>query len=261
VLVRPLGEEPKRLVVDIETFPMLFYAWQPYEARALRVIKDTSMASFSARWIGGKTITRCLADYEGYEPNSRDDRALCADLWPLLNEAHIVIAHNGVKFDRKKINYRFMVHKMGPPSPYKLVDTLREVKRVAGFDSNRLNELARQLEIGEKLRTGGADLWFDCLEGKPAAWRRMKRYNTRDVVLLEELYGELLPWMSSHPNWGAYMSGAAVCPKCGSAKLTPMETTIALTRSYRQYQCQSCGGWCRSSETVGDRATLLNIAA
>lgn len=250
-------EGPRRLVVDIETFPALGYAWDVHEARFLRTVENTSIAAFCAKWIGGKSITRCLADYEGYRgEGDRDDRALLTELWPLLNDAHIVIAHNGIRFDRKKINYRFMVNGFGPPSPYKLVDTYRESASVSGFDSHRLNELCRLLGIGEKLRTGGADLWFDCLAGRPAAWKRMRRYNTRDVDLTEELYLLLLPWMLNHPNVGAY-TGISSCPKCGSTKLVPDRVSVASTRKYQRFQCVECGSWSRSSEKLPGRTAVV----
>jgi hypothetical protein len=247
------------LCIDIETFPMLFYAWQPWEARALKVVENTSMASWSAKWLHGPQITRCLADYKGYKPGSRDDKKLCAELWPLLDEADIVVAHNADRFDVKKINYRFMIHNLGIPSPYKTVDTLKEVKRISGHDENRLNELCRQHGIGQKLRTGGAELWFDCLGGKPAAWARMKRYNARDVFpLLEKWYLFLRPWITTHPNLGTY-SGVASCPKCGSVKVQSRGVQRTATRAYQRMQCQACGGWSRGTESIEGRASLVNV--
>lgn len=255
--MRAKRDGPKILFLDIETFPMLFYAWESYEARALRVVENTSVASWSAKWMGGPQITKAICDYKGYKPHSRDDKKLLEDLWKLLDEADIVVAHNGIRFDVKKLNYRFLVHRLGVPSPYRVVDTLREVKRVAAFDSHRLNELARQLEIGEKMRTGGADLWFDCLEGKPAAWAKMKRYNAKDVYpLLEKLYEDLLPWMVNHPNHGMW-TGISSCPRCGSTKLQSRGKARATTRTYQRFQCQGCGGWARSSEMVDGRAVVV----
>lgn len=98
---------------------MLFYAWQPWEATALRVVEPTTICCFSAKWLGGKQITKAISDYKGYKPGKRDDKDLLKDLWKLLDEAEIVVAHNGDKFDVKKINYRFMVNGITPPSPYK----------------------------------------------------------------------------------------------------------------------------------------------
>ena len=247
------------LSIDIETLPMLFYAWQPWEARALKVLEDTSVCAWSAKWLGGRQITKCLADYKGYKAHSRDDRKLLAELWPLLDEADIVVAHNGKRFDVKKLNYRFMVLGLGVPSPYQVVDTLLEIKKVASFDSHRLNDLSQSLEIGQKVRTGGADLWFDCIEGKPAAWKRMKVYNARDVALLERLYLKIRPWMQGHPNMGLF-SGLSCCPKCGSVKLQARGWARSSTRSYQRFHCQACGGWAKGTESFRDkRASLTNI--
>lgn len=240
-------DRPRILFLDIETFPALFYAWQTWEASALRIKEDTSIASFSAKWLGGKHITKALPDYKGYRAGSRNDKWLLQDLWKLLDEADIVSAHNLDRFDAKKVNYRFMVHKLGPPSPYQHVDTLKEVKKVASHDSNKLNELCRVHKIGQKVRTGGADLWFDCLEGDAAAWARMRRYNAHDVRLLEGWYKLLLPWIRRHPNVGTY-TDKPVCPKCGSKDLERRGTAYNATTSYQRFQCRDCGGWLRGTK-------------
>lgn len=245
-----MNPAPKGILsLDIETFPMLFYAWQPWEANALRIIEDTSICCWSAKWLGGKQFTRSLADYKGYKPGGRNDKKLLEDLWTLLDEAEIVVAHNGDRFDVKKINYRFMVHGMKPPSPYKTVDTLKEYRKLAAFDSNKLNDLSRVRGIGAKIRTGGADLWFDCLAGDLAAWKHMKQYNAHDVVLLEEHYLKLLPWMRNHPNVAAGF-GPNVCPKCQSTRLQRRGFGKSRTTTYQRYQCLACGGWCRDHQNL-----------
>lgn len=252
------AEGPRTLLVDTETFPMLFFAWQPWEATALRVVENTSFACWSAKWLGGKQITRCLADYAGYKPNSRNDKKLLAELWKLLDEADIVVAHNAKKFDVKKINYRFIVHGLGIPSPYQIIDTLTEVRKVASFDSHRLNELSRLTTKRQKLRTGGADLWFDCLEGDEKAWRHMKRYCANDVApLLEDWYLTLRPWIKSHPNVGMWSAGE-VCPKCGSDRVQARGTARNNTTAYRRMHCQSCGGWSRSAKSIPKRKPLVS---
>jgi predicted RNA-binding Zn-ribbon protein involved in translation (DUF1610 family) len=250
---------PKFLLIDVETFPMLYYAWRPYDTGSLKTVEDTSMASFTAKWYGERGfITRSLADYKGYKAGSRDDKALLAELWTLLDEADWVAAHNGDRFDVKIINYRFMVHGMPPPSPYEQIDTLKEVKKVARHDSNRLNELCRVHGIGQKVRTGGKDLWFDCLGGDVKAWARMKRYNEHDVRLLEGLYNMLMPWMKKHPNRSNH-TGIASCPKCGSTKIQKRGKARSRTRTYDRLQCQGCGAWARSVASDKEGASVVNL--
>ncbi len=252
------SDGPKILLIDVETFPLLMYCWQPWEASALRIVQDTSICSWSAKWLGGKHTTKALCDYPGYKAGSRDDKRLMSDLWELLDQADMVGAHNLDRFDDKKINYRFMVHGFGPPSPYQHIDTLKEARKVAGHDSNKLNELCRVHNIGQKVRTGGHDLWFDCLGGDMKAWARMKKYNAHDVRLLEPVYLMLRPWMKNHPNIGAY-TNTACCPKCGSSKITRQGKRRTATRVYDRYKCEGCGGWMQAIEANGDeRASLKN---
>ena len=246
----------RTLLLDIETFPMLFYAWEPYEARALRVVQNTTIASYSAKWLGGKQETRAICDYKGYKPGKRDDKALLMDLWKLLNEAEIVVAHNGARFDKKKVNARFIVHGLGVPAPYQVIDTLTEVRKVADYDSHRLNELCREWGIGQKVRTGGSDLWFDCLEGDMKAWRKMKRYNAKDVApLLEGAYLKLRPWMKNHPN---VSQGAMECPKCGSRRVQARGFSVAKTTKYRRFCCVDCGGWSRDTKNLRKDKPLVS---
>jgi len=134
-------------------------------------------------------------------------------------KADIVIAHNGIAFDTRKIQARMLFHGLNPPSPYREVDTLKIARKHFSFTSNRLDDLCQTLGIGRKLATGGFDTWLGCMRGDPKAWAKMTRYNKRDVKLLVALYKKLLPWTTVHPNL-ATISGAAgeMCPKCGSNK-------------------------------------------
>jgi DNA polymerase III epsilon subunit-like protein len=200
-----------------------------------------------------------LPDFKGYKVGARNDKKLMEWLWPILDEADVVVAHNGDKFDVKKINYRFMIHGMNPPSPYKTVDTLKAVKGVSSWDSHRLNELCRQLGLGQKHRTGGADLWFDCLAGSDIAWRKMKRYNAKDVKLLEELYLLVRPWIKNHPNHGTY-TGIASCPKCGSVQFQSRGKARTASRTYNRFQCGSCGGWFRDNHCLPEGKASVVIA-
>lgn len=247
------------LSLDIETFPILGFVWQTWEANVLKVVEDTSIACYSAKWLQGKQVTRALSDYPGYRPGKRDDKKLLQDLWQLLDEADIVVAHNGDRFDVKKINYRFMVHGMRPPSPYRTVDTLKEVKKVSSFDSHKLDELSRLLEHDRKVHTGGFSLWEGCMAGDASSWNKMKEYNAYDVILLEKLYLRLLPWMKGHPNV-ATGYGPDVCPKCQSTDLIRRGMGLNKTTAYQRYQCRSCGAWCRDHQNTIERENRPFVA-
>jgi hypothetical protein len=247
---------PKILFIDIETFPQLAYVWGNYEQNVLAVKKHSIICAFSAKWLNGPQITKTLPDYKGYNPENWDDRKLVADLWALLDEANIATAQNGDEFDFKKINTRIAKHKLGPPSPYQTIDTLKIARKVFGFPSNKLDDLAEYLGIGRKLSTGGFSLWLGCMAGDKGAWRRMRRYNAHDVRLLHDIYLEFLPWINNHPNHALY-TGKNGCPKCGSDKLQSRGLRRNATTAVRQFQCMSCHGWCRETNAAF-RVSLTN---
>lgn len=238
--------EPKILLIDIETFPNLGWTWQKYDQNVIDFKQETCIATFAAKWLNGPMVAKGLCDYKGYKAESYDDEALVRDLWNLLNEADIAVAHNGDDFDFKVINARLIFHDIKPPAPYKTVDTKKAAKRVARFNSNRLDDLGRYFGEGRKIKTT-FELWQGCIEGDPKAWKKMLHYNKQDVLLLEKVYKRLLPYITNHPNHGLWVVDD-VCPKCGSDKLQSRGTSRTATRLYRRLQCQSCGGWLRSKD-------------
>lgn len=209
------------------------------------------MLSFAAKWRGqSNIITKGLSDYKGYKGGNSTELQLLKDIHKLLDQADIVVAHNGANFDVRKLNARFIAAGMTPPSPYKVVDTKRDLVRVAAFSSNRLNWLSKQLGIGKKtMEHQDWSLWEGCMKGDKASWAKMKKYNKHDVVLLQELYEILAPWIDQ-PNAGAWM-GNDVCPNpaCGSTDLEQRGWARSKTRVYKRLQCRKCGTWSRLSRS------------
>jgi len=244
--------EPKILFLDIETAPDVTWSWGVYQENAIAVKEHWYVLSFAARWRGSeKMIVKGLCDYKGYEGGNKQEPLLLQDVWKLLDEADIVVAHNGLDFDIKKLNARFIAHDFDPPSPFKSVDTKRDLKRVAKFSSNRLNWLSKQLGLGAKLlEQHDWELWQGCMEGNKKKWDIMKRYNAHDVELLEELYEVLAPWIAQPQVHGSMQCTNPACGSKGRQKRGLQRTT---TMVYQRYQCQQCGAWSRSSK--GERAS------
>jgi DNA polymerase elongation subunit (family B) len=237
--------KPKVLLFDIETTPHLGFTWGKYDQTVVGFSKHSHLLSFSAKWLREAIVTKGLIDYPGYRKDRHNDKALIQDLWRLLDEADIVVAHNGRAFDTKKVNARFSFHHIAPPAPYKIVDTKEMSKKYFNFTSNSLDDISQYLGVGKKMPTAGFELWLDCMAGVPEAWATMKAYNAHDVVLLEAIYLHMLPWMEQHPNMSSLMEGT-VCPKCGSTHIHSRGEIRTQSSVYRKFQCQDCGGWGRS---------------
>jgi len=237
------GDKLKVLLFDIETAPNIGYTWTKYETTVIEFIKERYMLCFAAKWLDAKTTEiHSLPDFKSYKKDMTDDKALVQKLWDLVDQADVVIAHNGDKFDIKVMNARFLANGLQPPSPYKTVDTCKVARGKFGFNSNRLNDLGIVLGLGKKFETGGFALWKGCMAGDKASWAKMKKYNKIDVTLLEKVYKRMRPWMTIHPNVGINR-GRHACNHCGSKNTQNRGFAYAKIQKSQRYQCQDCYGW------------------
>jgi DNA polymerase elongation subunit (family B) len=235
---------PKIAFLDIETAPALGYYFDLWkEGNIVSVKSDWYMLSFCVKWLGSKrSKTHCLCDYPRYKRDMEDDKDLVKELWKVFEQADIIIAHNGDRFDIRKANARFIAHGLKSPRPYLTVDTLKIARRFFKFDSNRLDSLGAYLKVGRKLPHTGAHLWLRCMGGDLKAWRIMRRYNAQDVELLERVYTKLRGWAKNHPNLNLITERGA-CPTCQSYNVRPNGWKMLRTKKYQQFRCNDCGAW------------------
>lgn len=237
------NDKLKVLFLDIETAPNLGWTWGKYEQNVIKFEKEKYMLCFTAKWAdSNKLICRSIFDYPNYKANPESDKDLVRELWDLVDEADIIIAHNGDAFDIKNTNARFICNGLGPPSPYRTIDTLKLAKKYFAFNSNKLNDLGTVLGLGNKLSTGGFQLWLDCMAGKKVAWTKMKNYNKQDVILLEKVYNSLKRWMTNHPNIAINVTKPN-CHCCGSTEVQKRGFGYTRMTKYQRYQCVKCGSW------------------
>ena len=236
------------LILDIETAPKVAYVWRFFKENigAKQVREHGHIMSFAAKWLGD--------DHVIYQENrTNDDSTIVKSLVKIVDEADIIVAHNGGRFDLPQIMGRALVHGVNPPSPYKIVDTLTVSRKEFGFPSHSLEYLAKVLGCTEKLahkKFPGFELWLACLRGDEEAWEEMKEYNIQDVDTLEEIYLKMLPWMRYHTNVGVYQDAEeTLCPKCGGNHLQWRGYAYTGVGKYRRFQCQDCFGWGRTRYT------------
>lgn len=230
------------LFFDIETTPNLAYVWGKYEQDVIDYKKEWGLLSFAWKWQGSKKV-HCLSRY------TMSEKELVKYLWEILDQADVVVAHNGADFDVKKARAKFIEYGLKPPTPFKVVDTKLIARSQFKFNSNSLNDLGKLLKLGKKVETGGFQLWLDCMAGKGSAFRKLKKYNKQDVMLLEKVYNKLRAWHPTHPNL-SLMEDRPGCPACGSKHMNKRGYTINVKSKVEKLQCQSCGHW-----STGKRVT------
>lgn len=245
---RIMKTNKKILLYDIETSYTEGAVWGLYEQNVVAVLEEPFMISFSWKWLGeSQTHVLALPDMGNYKKNKKSDKELVGQLWALFDEADIIIAHNGNSFDQKWTYARFVVNGYKPPSPAKYIDTKLVAKSKFRFNSNSLNSLGKYFGCGQKLDTGGIDLWIDCIKHDiPSAWNLMCKYNKQDVVLLEQVYLKMLPFMTNHPNMNVVNDTRGACSNCGGTHLQKRgKQGTYPNRMYQRLQCMGCGAWNR----------------
>jgi len=163
--------------------------WSLWETNVAKILEDWRILCVSYKWGHEKKIH--------FIRTNGDDKALCRALNELFNEADVIVAQNGDKFDIKKTNARMIINGLPPPLPYKTIDTLKVARKHFGFLRNDLNSLAEYFGFPGKVEHEGIDLWHGCLANDTKSWKTMERYNKRDVELLERVYLKMKPWMKA----------------------------------------------------------------
>ena len=250
------------LLFDIESAPMEVYVWQLFKNNYINpdnVIKDWSVLTWSAKWLFEPNVMS--AKVSGQEAIDREDKSTVKKLWHLLDEANIIIAHNGARFDVRKMNARFALNGLTPPLPYRIIDTLKVARQQFAFSSYKLDYINKLFGLSEKSHPGW-DVWKRCVHGDEEALREMNEYCDRDVMILEELYLQIRPWIKGHPNMGLYIdTDEKVCTHCGNENLTWGGAYTTGVGAYAAFRCNKCGAIGRSRTSALTQEDRKNLVA
>ena len=243
---------PKILIFDIETAPMRAYVWKRYKENISleQTISESFMLCWSAKWLyDADVLGDCVTPEEAV---SEDDRRVVTSLYNLINEADIIVAYNGRNFDIPYMNQRFLVYGFPPYAPVHIVDPYETAKSVFRFSSNKMDHIATELGLQNKIKTD-FNLWKGCIEGDKKFLDDMLTYNKQDVTVLEEIYCTVLPWIKNHPNISNYFDNKNRCVKCGSESLVKLDTYFYTPSGrYELFRCKSCGSIFRSKKNLNE---------
>lgn len=237
----------KLLLIDIETAPNTAYVWGLFKENIplARLLESSYVMCWSAKWYG-EDVTYFSSVYH------TTMKSMLKGIHKLLSEADAVIHFNGSSFDIPTLNKEFILHGITPPAPYKEIDLLQVARKQFRFTSNKLDFIANALKVGKKHDTT-FELWVDCMNKDPEAWKTMEAYNRQDVLLLEKVYDKFKPWIKNHPNMAVYTDSGLACPNCGSTHVTKRGFARTAMLKYQRYQCNGCGNWFRSNRTLSKR--------
>lgn len=235
---------PKVLVLDIETKYMLLEGYQLFNQNFSvdQIAEDWSILSYSSKWLHEDEVK-----YSDVTEMTEDD--LLQELHDLLNEADFIIAHNGRRFDMKKIRARMITRGFKPYSPVRIIDTLEICKKEFAFTSNKLLYVTRLLckknQKSDHGKFAGHKLWQEFVRGNPEAILEMREYNIIDVVSLQELYELIAPWSSTLPVFEVYNDQANL-----SSDWIEDGFTYSNLGKYQQYRNVKTGQYRRGSKNL-----------
>lgn len=243
----------KILFIDIETSPNTAYVWKLFKETIplARLIDSSEVLCWSAKWAGEKKVM-----FDSIYQSS--PKKMLKNIHELLDEADAVCHFNGKSFDIPTLNKEFLIYGFPPPAPYKQIDLINTARSQFRFTSNKLDYICQRLGLGAKSQTD-FQLWVDCMNKDKKAWEQMEKYNKNDVVMLENLYNKLLPWIKGHPNAGLYQERSLCCPHCGGTHYQKRGYSYTSTCRYTRLRCNDCGTWFRDRKNNLDKERYANV--
>lgn len=252
--------KPKLLFYDIETSLAKSYHFSQWKVNLSQKQKIQESHLLSHAWAWGEgEVTGSILTRE--EMLAHDPERLVLECWSLLDNCDVLIAHNGKRFDVRKVNSYFLQYGLPPPSPYRVIDTLLIAKQKFALPFNSLAYLAEFLNVEQKIDTGGVDLWIQCDQGSQEALDKMNEYCMGDIVTLRSVYNHLISWSNDGVNLALYSDHGTSCPHCSSYNVSVIEGKYAHTvaRKYQVYRCNDCGAVLRSNKMQGKGNSLVRV--
>jgi hypothetical protein len=261
---------PKVLLFDIETLPIIGNFWDTGKQYIGpdNILEDWVVLSWSAKAlfaskIEGDILTpaeiwrRNEQIFKSEPKDHNADERIVRRIWKYLDEADVVITQNGIKFDVRKLNARFLYYRLPPYRPFHHIDTLRGAQAAFASSSHKLGYMTQWLGLTRKRHTDFS-LWQRSQIGDQAALKEMYDYGLNDTNILEEYYTTIRAWIPGHPNFSAYTNkyidlhaDEVACSVCRhpihSSKLRETYRT-PIGNTYDAGRCPHCGAFIRRSK-------------
>jgi DNA polymerase elongation subunit (family B) len=228
----------KRLFFDIETSYHTCRVWRTGKIDWLSpemIINHKQIICISYKWQGEDEVH--TLDW------SIGEKEMLKKFIKVLEQADEIIGHNGDRFDIKELRTRCINYGLLMFPTYRTLDTLKKAREYFNFASNKLDYIGKYLNVGRKMEHEGLQMWIDVVENKDKnALERMKSYCQGDVILLEDVYTALSPYITHNNNFAVLRGGEKwECPECASDDVQMHHTyTTAMGIVRRNMKCNHC---------------------
>jgi len=225
---------PKVLYFDIETYGGL-------KAH----MSEVSMIGY--KWAHEKE-THVISGFDfpkEFKKDFADDKPVLKAFSALVEQADVIIAHYGQKFDRCFINSRIEKHGLPPLKPVRLIDTWRISKDNFALQGNSLNVLLKFFNAPDQKVDLTYEEWRKVQRGDLKSLKKLRDHCRNDVAGMAWIFENHLSHYTNYlPNHNLYKKGEEnVCPHCGSKEIMKKGFVYTRTAVNQQYQCKSCRRW------------------
>lgn len=209
-----LKQHSRVLLWDIETSPNVGLFWRPGYNISVghnAIVDERKIITIAWKWLGEKEVYSLTWD------KNKSDLSLLKKFTDVANEADILVAHYGDRFDLPWFRARCLLSGLDPIPQYKTVDTKTWASKNFYFNANNLEYLGRALGFGGKTKTD-FDWWKKiALFNDRKCLALMEKYNRRDVVLLEKVYNKLSAYCAPKIHVGVNAGlDKWTCPRTGT---------------------------------------------
>jgi len=188
--------EQRILIYDIETSFNIGWFWRTgfkVNISPEQIIEERAIICVSYKWLGEDQVYNLTWD------KNHNDKFLLEQFIEVMNEADMIVAHNGQEFDLKWIKTRAFIHGLKMLIDYPQFDTLKVARKKFNFQSNKLDYISKLLGEDGKIPTN-IDLWKRIiLHNDEEALKEMITYCDEDVRQLEHVFKVIQGW--EHPKF------------------------------------------------------------
>jgi hypothetical protein len=236
----------KTLLLDMELTYAIYYAFPSKREQYLsakNIIHHQFCPCAAWKWDHQVSVhsIKITDDKKRFKKNFRDDFIVAEKLHELMNEADVIVAHNGDAFDIKHANTLFINHGLGPIPEKKSLDTLKAARKYFAFAGNDLDSLSKRFGGTGKNQKPN---WYLMTDGDAEQINKAARYCRNDVRELDRVFVNLKPYMkdlvkirTKTPNH----YGIEHCDACGSTRLNNHALGGVGKGVYPRVRCTECG--------------------
>jgi len=241
--IKAKAQPIKRLFFDIETgyYILKVKAWQMKNYNTYfdenDIINDKKIICISYKWQDEDRVHTLHWD------KNQNEKTMLKKFIKVMGEADELVGHNIDSFDIKGLRTRCIANGVLMYPTYRTLDTLKKSRQYFNNASNKLDYLAKWLNVGGKLDHDGMKMWQKVVEDNDRSeLKKMINYCERDVVINQDVYSVMSPYIYHNTNF-AVLKGENKwnCPECAGKNVEMYKTyTTAMGVVRRNMKCEDC---------------------